>query len=164
MKIGVLSDTHIPIAAKNLPESIYNRLKDCDLIIHAGDVVEVSFLEFLQGIAPTKAVHGNMDSPELQDMLPEKLIVEAEGKRIGVAHGKGPSTKVVQVVGDIFDKKVDIVIFGHSHTPLNEKKGNVLFFNPGSPTDKIFAPYRSFGIIEITKSGDINAEIVRVDD
>jgi putative phosphoesterase len=164
MKIGVLADTHIPISAKRLPDDVISALKTCDLIIHAGDIVEMSFYKELEHIAPLKAVSGNMDSPELQGKLPDQLIVELEGRKIGVTHGKGNSSKVCQYVRDLFDKKVDIIIFGHSHTPLNEKKGNMLLFNPGSPTDKIFAPYRSFGIIEISKGDIIRSEIVKIED
>lgn len=164
MKIGVLADTHIPISAKRLPDVVIEALKTCDLIIHAGDIVEVSFLKELERIAPLKAVHGNMDSPEIQQKLPDQLIIEVEGRKIGVTHGKGNSTKVVSFVRELFDKKVDIIVYGHSHTPLNEKKDNILLFNPGSPTDKIFAPYRSFGIIEISKGEIIRSEIVKIED
>jgi hypothetical protein len=164
MKIGVLSDTHIPISAKQLSPKSCDGLKSCDLILHAGDIVELAFLKDLELIAPTKAVRGNMDSPELQARLPESLVIEVEGKRIGLVHGSGPANKITHTVGAIFDKRIDIVIFGHSHTPLNQKYGNILFFNPGSPTDKVFAPYRSYGIIEISKNGEVKAEIVKVED
>ena len=164
MRICVLSDTHIPIFAKQLSKNICDSLKSCDLILHAGDIVELSFLEELERFAPTKAVCGNMDSPELRGKLPESLVIEAEGKMIGIVHGSGPTSRIVHAVGEIFDKKIDIVIFGHSHTPLNENRGNVLFFNPGSATDKVFAPYRSYGIIEISKHGEVKAEIIKVED
>ena len=164
MKIVVLSDTHVPISAKSLPRKVYEYLKTCDLIIHAGDIVEPSFMKELETFAPVRAVKGNMDNPSLQESLPEYLIVEANGKKIGIAHGKGPSTKVVQSVAEIFDRKVDIIIFGHSHSPVNEKRGNILFFNPGSPTDTVFAPYRSFGVLDISDTGAVSSEIIRIED
>jgi predicted phosphodiesterase len=55
---------------------------------------------------------------------------------------------------------VNLIIFGHSHEPLNLKKGDCLYFNPGSPTDKVFAPYNSFGIIEINDK--IEARIIKI--
>lgn len=164
MRIGVLSDTHIPITAKTLPPMVFGHLKTCDLILHAGDIVELSFLRELELIAPTQAVCGNMDSPELRSKLPEKLVIEAAGKKIGIVHGSGPANRIVHSVAKIFDKKVDVVVFGHSHTPLNEKHGDILFFNPGSPTDKVFSPYRSYGIIEISEYGEVKAEIIKVED
>jgi putative phosphoesterase len=58
-------------------------------------------------------------------------------------------------------EKPDIIIFGHSHVPKNEYIDGTLFFNPGSVTDTVYAPYRSYGIIEIDK-GEIKAEIYKI--
>jgi putative phosphoesterase len=163
MKIGVIADTHIPITAKKLPDKVYEVFKSCDLIIHAGDVVEMSVIQELEKLAETKAVWGNMDGYEVRKELPEQLIVEAAGKKIGVVHGRGPAFRVRQMASKVFGKKVDIIIFAHSHSPLNEEKDGILYFNPGSPTDTVFAPYRSFGVIEIN-GDDIKAEIIKIED
>ena len=64
-RIGVLSDTHIPKAAQDLPEKVYKELRNVDMIFHAGDLVEISVLKKLQDIAPTLAVCGNMDTQEV---------------------------------------------------------------------------------------------------
>ena len=74
MKIGVISDTHIPIAAPRLPQKVYDHFKDCDLIIHAGDAVEMSVIEDLGKLAEVKAVCGNMDSPEMKGPGVLKII------------------------------------------------------------------------------------------
>ena len=163
MKIGVLSDTHIPVSAGKLPSQIKDFFKDCDLIIHAGDLVEKSVMDDLRKIAETKAVYGNMDSPELKKSLPEKIIFKAVGKSIGVIHGKGWGTGTVKSVKKVFKEKLDIVIFGHSHVPFNEVIDGTLFFNPGSATDRVFAPYRSFGMIRI-EGDNIEGEIIRIND
>lgn len=163
MKIGVLADTHVPVSTDDLPQKVYDCLKGCDLIIHAGDIVEMKLLEKLGRIAETKAVCGNMDSPEVKKSLPNKLVLNVAGKKIGVIHGSGPGTKVINEVADAFSEKCDIIIFGHSHLTFNEKRGETLFFNPGSPTDKVFSVSRSFGIIEI-EGNNIKAEIIKVDD
>ena len=163
MRIGVIADTHIPVSAERLPQKVYDYFKDCDLIIHAGDVVEMSVLEELERLAETKAVRGNMDSRELKKRLPEKIVLEAAGKKIGIVHGRGPAFNVVKVVSRIFLERPDIIIFGHSHTPFNEKKNGTLFFNPGSATDKVFSQYCSFGIIEID-GDDVRAEIVKIEE
>ncbi|MBD3425970.1 MAG: YfcE family phosphodiesterase [Candidatus Omnitrophica bacterium] len=162
MKIGVIADTHIPVSAKKLPPQVYENFKGCDLIIHAGDLVSLSVLTELEKIAETKAVRGNMDGHEVREKLPEKLFFEFAGKKIGVMHGRGPAMKVWQIVREAFGKKADIIIFGHSHNPRNERKGGVLLFNPGSPTDTVFSPYRSIGIIEI-EGDDIRSEIIKID-
>jgi putative phosphoesterase len=163
MKIGVISDTHIPVSATELPEKVREYFKGCDLIIHAGDIVEKSVLDKLGKIAETRAVCGNMDSAELRQILPERLVLDAAGKKIGVTHGSGPHFKVMESAKKSFKDKPDVIIFGHSHGPVNEMRDGTLFFNPGSATDKVFAKYRSFGIIEIT-GDDIRGEIIRIDD
>ncbi|MDD5633785.1 MAG: metallophosphoesterase family protein [Candidatus Omnitrophica bacterium] len=163
MKIGVISDTHIPLCAAKLPKIITDSFQDCDLIIHAGDICELSVIKELSKLAETKAVHGNMDSHEVKSTLPEKLLLVIAGKKIGVVHGKGIAFNVIKYVSKSFNKKPDIIIFGHSHTPVNEQKDGTLFFNPGSPTDRVFTKYRSFGIIEI--DGDkITAKIIKIDE
>ncbi|MBL7073329.1 MAG: metallophosphoesterase family protein [Candidatus Omnitrophica bacterium] len=162
MKIGVISDTHISVFSSKLPQKVYECFKDCDLIVHAGDAIEMSVIKELGKIAEVKAVRGNMDSRELKERFSEKIIFEAEGKKIGVVHGKGSSSKILRTVSGSFTEKLDIVIFGHSHLPLNEKKGDTLFFNPGSAMDRVCSPYCSIGIIYI-EDGNIRGEIIKID-
>ena len=163
MRIVVISDTHIPISATELPPGLQQYMKNCDMIIHAGDILEKSVIDHLSKIADTKAVWGNMDPSEVKDSLPEKIELNVAGKSIGITHGKGSESVIVNRVKKMFRKKMDIIIFGHSHVPMNQVIGETLFFNPGSATDKAFAPYRSFGIIDII-GGEIRAQIVRLDD
>ena len=163
MKIGVIADTHIPVSAKEIPGKVYEYFKECDLIIHAGDIVDMAVIKELSTLSEVKAVHGNMDSFEVKQRLPEKMILAAAGKKIGVVHGKGPSFNILRMVGKAFSRKPDVIIFGHSHIACNEEKNGTLFFNPGSPTDRVFAKYRSFGIIDIDDD-EIHAEIIRCDE
>lgn len=163
MKIGVIADTHIPVSAEKLPDKVYEVFKDCDMIIHAGDLVEMFVISDLEKMAEIKAVYGNMDSAEVREKLPEKLLIEAAGKKIGVFHGRGPGFKAKQLAKEAFKENVDIIIFAHSHTPFNEEENGILYFNPGSPTDAVFAPYKSFGMIEIS-GDDIRAQIIKLED
>ncbi len=161
MRIGVISDTHIPFFTRSIPQPVLESFATCDVIVHAGDIIESSVIEKLKTMAETRAVHGNMDSEELKRLLPDRLVFEVGGKRIGVTHGKGSGKKVLDEVRNIFDKKVDIVIFGHSHMPFNENIGGTLFFNPGSATDTLFQGKRTYGIITI--EGDIvRGEIIEI--
>jgi putative phosphoesterase len=162
VKIGVIADTHIPSQASQIPQKVLDDFKDADMIIHAGDLVSLAVLEKLKSICPdVRAVWGNMDPLEVRKKLSEKEIIEAGKYKIGLTHGYGAPNNLIPVLTQYFkDYKVDIIIFGHAHSSCNEKKGNILYFNPGSPTDKIFAPYNSYGIIEI---GDkIEARIVKL--
>ena len=158
MILGVLSDTHSLL----LPPKLLEGLKQTDLIVHAGDVCDASVLAVLKKIRPVKAVQGNMDEPALKKKLPLKELFEVEGVKVGVYHGHGPARDALSNVKEQFKHdQVDVVIFGHSHQPLNEKVGTVLYFNPGSPNDAVRAPYFSYGKIEI-KGGKINAQIIKV--
>ncbi len=159
MKIGVLSDTH----SRNLSKKILNDLKTVDLIVHAGDFCSTEDLNALKKIGKVEAVYGNMDGSGLRALLPKSKIINCESFLIGLFHGEGaPKFLLDRVKQEFKGKKVDIVIFGHSHQPMNEKIGNVLFFNPGSATDTIFAPFRSYGILELTDH--VEGRIIKVDD
>lgn len=162
MKIGVVSDTHIPAVRHKLPVELIDGLKGCDLILHAGDLIEMWVLEDLKKISSVEAVYGNMDSPKVKSSLPEKKILEVAGKKLCLMHGYGSPVILVKTLKkELFAEKPDIVVFGHSHNPMNEYVDGVLFFNPGSPTDTIFAPYKSYGVIEINE-GKIKASIHRL--
>jgi hypothetical protein len=162
MKIGVISDTHIPDRINKLPEGILEDFKDADMIIHAGDLVDLAVLDDLGHICKNiKAVWGNMDPYEVHKKLPEKEIIQAGRYKIGLMHGYGHPNALIDLMTKEFkDDNVDIIIFGHSHQSFNEKRQGIIFFNPGSATDKIFAPYNSYGIIEINDK--IEARIIRL--
>jgi putative phosphoesterase len=88
-RITVLSDTHIPQRAKDIPQRLWEEIKQADLVLHAGDVVTPLVLENIAQYTPIRAVRGNMDSVELQTVLPDQDLVEIEGVKIGLAHGRG---------------------------------------------------------------------------
>lgn len=160
MKIGVISDTHLSRGNCKLPANLVAELKKCGLIIHAGDLIDICVMDELDKISKTYAVRGNMDTGNVTSRLKAKEILNIENKKICVMHGYGHPDKLIDVLKNEFSsEKPDIVIFGHSHAPKNEYIEGVLFFNPGSATDTVFAPYRSYGIIEISKDGNIKADI-----
>lgn len=150
MKIGILSDTHIPRRAKHLPEFVLDQLKNVDHIIHSGDICELSVIETLQKLAPVTAVYGNADTLETKQRLNETEILTLVGVTIGVFHGHGDKGKTLdRALGQFRDETVDCIIFGHSHMPYCRYHMGTLLLNPGSPTDKRRNPYYSFGILEI---------------
>jgi len=150
MKIGIISDTHIPAKSPELPPELTDALKGCDLILHAGDLTEDYVFESLKKISKVEAVCGNMDSSKVCSRLDTKKILKIGGKKICLMHGYGNPDNILDLLKKEFLKeRPDIIVFGHSHVPMNKYIDGVLFFNPGSATDTIFAPYRSYGIIEI---------------
>lgn len=160
MRVGVISDTHIPERAKELPKEIYVAFKNVDLILHAGDLITIDVLESLKKICPVKAVYGNMDNAQVKETLNDKEVITVNKFKIGLMHGQGNPANLISFVKNSFKQNLDVIVFGHSHTALCENQRGVLYFNPGSPTDNIFSPYRSYGILEITD--DIKPAIVRL--
>lgn len=164
MKILVISDTHIPVTADQLPETILSALKNCDLCVHAGDFIDYSVFKELTSRVETIGVCGNMDNVSVRKQLPEKQIITAEDVRLGLIHGRGAPDNLPLYVRDRFDEEwddLDGVIFGHSHKPFNKTIEGKLFFNPGSAMDKVFADYNSYGILDI-HGHKINAEIIKI--
>ncbi|TCS83610.1 metallophosphoesterase family protein [Tepidibacillus fermentans] len=150
MKITVISDTHIPRRGKWIPDIVFQSIESSDLIIHAGDFTSYELLVDLQSIKPLEGVAGNNDGPEILMQLGKKKIVQYAGYHIGIIHGDGIYGTTIQRVKQAFAKdRVDIVVFGHSHQAYQEWDDGVLYFNPGSPTDKRRSPKYSFGELEL---------------
>lgn len=156
----MIADTHIPRAAASLPPELLRGLEGADLILHAGDLVEMSVLDELEAIAPTAAVVGNMDRPDVAAVLPEQRVLEVEGRLIGLIHGWGPPVGIERRVLSRFSG-VDAVVFGHSHRPLVEERKGVLLLNPGTPSDRRFSKCLSYAILTIEEGG-MKAEIVQL--
>ena len=159
MKVGVLSDTHVPAIARSLPAVVFEIFKGVDLILHAGDIVEMSVLDELRTIAPVEAVAGNMDGLEVHVNLPYKKIIPLGKFSAGLIHGKYKIDVQREMIRKEFDD-VDLIVYGHSHTPFWGKVNGIYFLNPGSPTDKRHAPYNSVAILEV--GDELKAEIIRI--
>lgn len=155
----MLSDTHVPGAASFLPPAVFEIFKDVDLILHAGDIVELSVLEELRAIAPVEAVAGNMDGPEVHLKLPSKKVFVLGNHTIGLIHGKFKIDIQKEMIRKEFDD-VDLIVYGHSHKPFWGKIDGIWYLNPGSPTDKRHAPYNSVAVLEI--GDDLQADIIRI--
>jgi putative phosphoesterase len=145
MRIGVVSDTHMPSRAREIPAALADQLRAVDLILHAGDLTTMAALESLRSIAPVEAVSGNVDEAAVRQVLPKTRTIQAGRFRIGLVHGDGPSTTIDNARRAFSD--VDCIVFGHSHTPTVETHRGILMVNPGSPTDPRREPRPSFAII-----------------
>jgi hypothetical protein len=67
----------------------------------------------------------------------------------------GIENKLLKEVG-----RVDCLVYGHTHRPANEVRDGILFFNPGSATDKRFASRNTIGILEVGEK--INGKIIEL--
>jgi uncharacterized protein len=154
MRIAVVSDTHLPKGARALPSACVARLRAADLILHAGDLVAVSFLEELRALGPpVEAVHGNVDEPALRSLLPKERVVEAAGARIGMVHVPGPRAGREERLRARFPG-CRAVVYGHTHVPQVERWDGVWILNPGSPTERRKAPTRSM-LELVVEAGEI---------
>jgi putative phosphoesterase len=161
MLLAVISDTHLPRGSRRLPDGCLRRMREADLILHAGDVLTASTLAELELIGPpVVAVQGNQDDAELCRQLPVERTVEAEGARIGMVHDAGPSKGRLKRLRSRFPE-ADAVVFGHSHLPLHEQDDGFQIFNPGSPTDRRRAPSHTMGLARVD-DGSVAFELVEV--
>jgi len=158
VKIGVLSDTHISGFDKNLKKIIDEYFSDVDLIFHAGDLIDLCVLD-LFGDKEVRAVCGNMDNQRVKQDLPEQLLMDINGFKIGLIHGWGEPSGIERKLLDKLGK-LDCIVFGHTHYPVAREIDGVYFFNPGSAVDKRFAKSRSIGILEVGE--DLTGRIINV--
>ena len=162
MVIAVISDTHLPRGARRIPDACVDRMRASDLVIHAGDISTREVLADLEAIGPpVAAVHGNIDSADLQASLPEARVIDADGARIAVVHDAGPATGRLNRMRKRFPD-ADAVVFGHSHVPLHEQQDGFQIFNPGSPTDRRRQPRHTMGVVK-AKGGALDFDLITLD-
>jgi len=150
--VGVISDTHGLLR----PEAL-NALPGSQHIIHAGDVGAPEILDRLRTIAPVTAVRGNVDKGSWARELPETEVVEIGGVLIYILHDLAQLDLKPEAAG------FKAVISGHSHVPVQEKRGGVLYFNPGSAGPRRFKLPVSVGKLSVAH-GKIRGEIVTICD
>jgi len=160
MRVVVLSDTHSPRFWKGCPPAVAAHLESADVILHAGDVCTPDVLDLLAGYAPLHVVLGNNDRAEVAAWgAPETLEVELAGVRVAMVHDSGPKERRTARLRRRFPT-ADLVVFGHSHIPLDATGDGVRIFNPGSPTDKRRQPHRTLGLLDLADGEVVDAKIV----
>lgn len=159
MKILVISDTH-----GEMPLDIKNR--SFDAVIHAGDIGDAAFFGALGNAVGEKnlyAVYGNTDFV-LSGWLPESVSAEIGGAEFFVVHNLTAPHRILPAnESAMAASKAEIVVFGHTHTPLAEERGGRLFINPGSLGKAGLTGRRSFAEAEIEDSGDVEVKISDID-
>lgn len=166
MKLLLLSDTHLPVRAKALQDQVWRLVDDADLVVHAGDWVDVATLDELQARARRLVgVAGNNDGTELWERLGEVARVEVEGVRIAVIHETGAAAgreaRCDARFGPASDAPADVLVFGHSHIPWDSTTpGGVRLLNPGSPTDRRRQPVGTVMTLEVADGAVRGVELV----
>ena len=174
MRIGLISDTHIPGGATEIPSKVAKAFQGVDIILHAGNIYTSPVLDWLERIAPVKAA-GSADRDRLchgDPRVAEMQVLEVEGQTIGVMHdlmvpGFGgyifpgvltshfhyDSSRPL-IPDEMFGRAVDIVVFGHTCTALVEEYGGTLLINPGSPTwHNQTIKIGTVAVLELTRKG-----------
>lgn len=145
MRLLIISDTHLPRRARDLPAQVWEEVDRADAVIHAGDWCDLDALTSLRARAQRViGVYGNNDGPELRERLPEVAREELGGVRFAVVHetgqAKGREKRCAKHYPD-----VDVLVFGHSHIPWDSRADTGLrLLNPGSPTDRRRQPHHTY--------------------
>lgn len=173
MRIGLMSDTHMPVDAQDLPAQLKQIFCDVDLILHAGDVYAASVLDELGAIAPLLASKGDDDYGAVlaDERMKEKHVLTFQGITIWLFHeftreSWMDSNGIWKMPPDETHTHPDpdVVVFGHTHRAALDNRGSVLTVTPGSAT---FPNYRrepgTVGLLEI-RSGNVEARIIQLQD
>lgn len=150
----------MPRRGKAFPVALIAGLRCADLIIHAGDINKDYVIYELEEFASVEYVLGNNDNEDDWLKAERKKVISLGDCNIGIIHGNGDKGTTLQRVQEAFKgQNVDCVIFGHSHIPMNEVIEGVLYFNPGSPTDKRRQEKYSYGILTVDE-GRVSGKII----
>jgi putative phosphoesterase len=154
VSLVLTSDTHVPKRARDLPHSLWTAVDAADVVVHAGDWVDVALLDELERRSRRLvAVYGNNDHGALRRRLPEVARTEIEGLRIAVVHETGDARGREARCAVRFPD-TDLLVFGHSHIPWDTTApGGLRLLNPGSPTDRRRQPHGTF----VTATADAGA-------
>ncbi|WP_415974117.1 metallophosphoesterase family protein [Rhodococcus sp. 077-4] len=145
MKLLLIADTHLPKRARDLPAEVWSAVDDADVVIHAGDWVNLAaFEELSQRSRRLVTCWGNNDGEELRALMPERADVVLGGVRFTVVHETGASTGRERRMAAAYPE-TDVLVFGHSHIPWDTFADSGLrLLNPGSPTDRRRQPFCTY--------------------
>lgn len=147
-KAAVISDTH-----GLLRPEILEKLQECEVILHGGDINRQSILDKLNQIAPVYAVRGNNDK-EWAKNLPETLSFALYGIRIFMVHNK---KQIPETLAD-----TDIIIYGHSHKYEEKYVDGQLFLNPGSCGPRRFTQPVTMAVLTIEEDASFHVEKIEL--
>jgi uncharacterized protein len=162
IRVVAMADTHAPRRWASCPPPVAEQLRRADLILHAGDVCTATVLDELSEYAPVLAVIGNNDQPDVATWgATPTLATELDGLRVAMIHDSGPAQGRPQRLRRRFPG-ADLVVFGHSHIPMDAAGPGIRIFNPGSPTDRRRQPRGTVGVLRIEAGRLVAAELVAV--
>jgi uncharacterized protein len=154
-RVLVIADTHIPDFARALPSEVLRAAESADLIVHAGDVTSPDVLDTLSRQAPVVAVVGNNDGDDVRAWgASDTVETEIAGVPVAVIHDAGPSKGRARRMHRRFPD-ARLVLYGHSHIPLDLEEDGLRLVNPGSPTWKRRQPWPTYAVITFSRRIDV---------
>ena len=178
LRIGLVSDTHIPEARHALWEQVFDAFRGVDYILHGGDIHDLSVIDQLNDVAPIYVARGNGDDGDGgRPVQPEDSrvrhvwAIELGGVRIGLTHTLPipeilPSHTVERALDRLFGhRNLDVLVYGDTHVESIETYAGVLCVNPGSPTypHNHLTQLGTIGFLEIV-AGKTDASIWKLTD
>jgi uncharacterized protein len=162
VRVVVLADTHAPRHWKACPPAVARRLRDAELVLHAGDVCTAAVLDELAQYAPVRVVLGNNDAADVRAWGAEPSSqFDLAGLRVAMIHDSGAAAGRAARMRRRFPEAT-LVVFGHSHIPWDTEQAGQRLFNPGSPTDRRRQPTGTMGLLDVSDGRLVRAEIVAV--
>jgi uncharacterized protein len=162
VRVVVLADTHAPRRWKACPPLVAAQLRQADLVLHAGDVCTAEVLAELAAYAPVRAVLGNNDGPDVAAWgAPPTLELDLDGLPAAMIHDSGDATGRLARLRRRFPG-ARLVVYGHSHIPVDQADERLRIFNPGSPTDRRRQPRGTVGVLRIEAAQVVEARIIPV--
>jgi putative phosphoesterase len=161
--IGLISDTHVPVRAREIPKEVFKVFQNVDYIVHAGDLVKLSVIDDLEQLAPVLVVYGNMDGPEVRGKLQKLNSFKVFNWKVGVTHDPGALFGIRKAREIANMNGFNVMVYGHTHSSSIKWDSNILFINPGSPTNPLpsFIAKPSVALLRVTKER-IVPEIIQI--
>jgi putative phosphoesterase len=134
VRVGIVSDTHMPGSLHTLWDEIGTQFAGVDLILHAGDIVLPMVLDQLEAIAPVLAARGNNDPGWEDHRVADVQWLDIEGFRIAMVHDMEPEDEPIDVLRTKYlgGEAADVMVSGHTHFERLAWRDDVLQVNPGS--------------------------------
>jgi uncharacterized protein len=149
VNLVVVSDTHVPDFRRELPAALLRACEGADAILHAGDATAAFVLELLERHAPVHAVIGNIDRPDVVEWGAQPEIRrDLAGVRVAVVHDSGARAGRERRLRRRFPD-AGVIVFGHSHIPVDDEFEGVRLLNPGSPTWKRREPHPTYATLRL---------------
>jgi putative phosphoesterase len=163
VKLLLISDTHLPARARELPSRVWEEVAAADVVVHAGDWVDVALLdELAERSKRLIGVYGNNDGPPLRARLPEIARADLDGVRLAVIHETGAKQGREQRCDAQFPD-TDVLVFGHSHIPWDTTTpAGLRLLNPGSPTDRRRQPFCTYQTASVAEGVLTDVELHRL--